>query len=125
MEELKNKIEILRDNLVKIENDEYKKMFQDVYSVLDSMNDKIEELVVNVETLEENFRFMDDDLSGIQDELFEELSIDDLDEAIDDEFTEIKCCHCDKPIFIEKSALSGNNEIPCPYCHKDIKNSYF
>ena len=119
MEELRSKIEVLKDNLAEIENDEYKKCFDNVYSILETMTDKIEELVVNQETLEENFRFMDDDLSGIQDELFEEVSIDDL-EDIEDEYTEIKCAHCNKPIFIEKSALSSDNEIPCPYCHKNI-----
>ena len=58
----------------------------------------------------------------VQDELFEELSIDELND-MEDEYTEINCAHCNKPIFIEQSALSNNDEIPCPYCHKNIKDN--
>lgn len=120
MEELSKEIEALKKNLSKIENKDYKECFDNVYSILEVMNQRIEELTVNQETLEENIRFMDDDLTNIQDELFEELSIDELND-MEDEYTEINCSHCNKPIFIEQSTLSNNDEIPCPYCHKNIK----
>ncbi|CUU47099.1 MULTISPECIES: CD1247 N-terminal domain-containing protein [Clostridium] len=120
MEELSKEIEALKKNLSKIENKEYKECFDNVYSILEVMNQRIEELTVNQETLEENIRFMDDDLSNIQDELFEEMSIDELND-MEDEYTEINCIHCNKPIFIEQSTLSNNEEIPCPYCKKNIK----
>ena len=120
MEELKNKIEELKNSLSKIENKEYKECFNSVTSILEIMNEKIEELTVNQETLEENVKFMDDDLSNIQEELFEELSIDELND-IEDEYTEIICVHCNKAVFMEQSTLSNNDEIPCPYCNKNIK----
>ena len=122
MEELKSKIEELKISLSKIENNEYNECFNSIASILENMNEKIEELTVNQETLEENLKFMDDDLTNIQDELFEELSIDELND-IDDEYTEITCVHCNKPIFIEQSALNNNDEIPCPFCNKNIKKS--
>ena len=84
------------------------------------MNEKIEELAVNQESLDENIRFMDSDLSNIQDELFEEVSLDELND-IEDQYKEINCIHCNNPIFIEQSSLENNSEIPCPYCHKNIK----
>ncbi len=120
MEELRNEIENLKRNLSKIENKEYKQCFDSVFSILEIMNQKIEELTINQETIEENIKFMDDDLTNIQDELFEELSIDELND-MEDEYTEITCMHCNKPIFIEQSTLSNNAEIPCPYCNKNIK----
>ncbi|MFW2487600.1 CD1247 N-terminal domain-containing protein [Clostridium chromiireducens] len=120
MEELRKEIENLKNNLSKIESGEYKECFSNVFAVLEIMNQKIEELTINQETIEENIRFMDDDLTNIQDELFEELSIDELND-MEDEYTEINCSHCSKPIFIEQSTLSNNDEIPCPYCHKNIK----
>jgi len=120
MEELRTKIEDLKNNLSKIENKEYKECFDSVFSILEIMNHKIEELTINQETLEENIKFMDDDLTNIQDELFEELSIDELND-IEDEYTEIICSHCHKQIFMEQSTLSNNDEIPCPYCNKNIK----
>lgn len=120
MEELRNEIEGLKESISNIQSGEYKDCFDKVSSILETMNNKIEELIVNQETMEENIRFMDDDLTDIQDELFEEVSIDELND-MDDEYTEINCVHCGKSIFIEKSALSKNNEIPCPHCHKNIK----
>ena len=120
MEKLSKEIEALKKNLAKIENKEYKECFDNVFSILEVMNQRIEELTVNQETLEENIKFMDDDLSNIQDELFEEVSIDELND-MEDEYTEINCAHCHKPIFIEQSALSNNEEIPCPYCKKNIR----
>lgn len=120
MEELSKEIENLRKSLSKIENKEYKEYFSSMSSILEVMSAKIEELTVNQETIEENMKFMDDDLSNIQDELFEELSIDELNH-MDDEYTEVNCVHCHKPIFIEQSALSNNKEIPCPYCNKNIR----
>jgi len=120
MEELRKEIESLKNNLSKIESCEYKECFDNVFTILEIMNQKLEELTINQETIEENIRFMDDDLTNIQDELFEELSIDELND-MEDEYTEINCSHCNKPIFIEQSTLSNNDEIPCPYCHKNIK----
>lgn len=122
MEELRNEIEDLKNNLSKIENEEYKQCFDSVFSILEIMNQKIEELTINQEAIEENIKFMDDDLTNIQDELFEELSIDELND-MEDEYTEIICPHCNKPIFMEQSILSKNDEIPCPYCNKNIKGN--
>ena len=122
MEELRIEIEGLKRNLSKIENKEYKECFNRVYSILEIMNAKIEELTVNQETIEENIKFMDDDLTNIQDELFEELSIDELND-MEDEYTEIICVHCHKTIFIEQSTINNNDKIPCPYCNKNIKDN--
>lgn len=121
MEELRKEIDDLKKKFSCIENEDYKYCFNKVASILEDMNEKIEELVVNQESIEENIKFMDDDLSGIQDELFEEVSIEELND-IDDEYTEINCANCGKPIFIEQSALSNNNKIPCPYCNNNIKS---
>jgi len=122
MEELRNDIEGLKRNLSKIENKEYKECFNSVFSILEMMSQKIEELTVNQETIEENIKFMDDDLTNIQDELFEELSIDELND-MEDEYTEIICVHCHKTIFIEQSTINNNDKIPCPYCNKNIKDN--
>lgn len=119
MEELRKEIDNLKTALSKVENEEYKECFNSIFSVLNSMSDKLEEVVVNQESIEENMQYLDQDVSGIQDELFEEVSIDELND-IEDQYTEIKCAHCHKPIFIEKSALKNNPDIPCPYCGEDI-----
>ncbi|EKQ58202.1 MULTISPECIES: CD1247 N-terminal domain-containing protein [unclassified Clostridium] len=121
MEELRKEIENFKNNISKIEIKEEKEYFNNIYSILEIMSQKIEELTINQEAIEENIRFMDDDLSNIQDELFEELSIDELND-MEEEYKEINCAHCGKPIFIEQSAFNNNDEIPCPYCNKNIKD---
>ena len=64
--------------------------------------------------------YIGDDLTDIQDELFEEVSFDDL-SALDDEYIEISCKNCDKPIFVEQQALQNGNFIPCPFCGGNAK----
>ncbi|WP_294376282.1 CD1247 N-terminal domain-containing protein [uncultured Clostridium sp.] len=120
MEELRKQIEEFQTSLSDIKDDAYRNYFEKIESILNSMADKIEEVVVNQETMEENMQFLDDDLSNIQDELFEEVSIDELCD-MEDEYVEVKCTHCNKPIFMEKSALESKDKIPCPYCHNNIK----
>lgn len=119
MEELRKEIEAFKISLSNMDDDKYKKYFESIQSILNTMTDKIEEIVVNQETMEENMQFLDDDLSNIQDELFEEVSIDELCD-MEDEYVEINCAHCNKPIFMEKSVLDSNEQIPCPYCHEYI-----
>lgn len=121
MEELRKEIDNLKTSLSKVEDKEYKECFDGIFSVLNTMSDKLEEMLVNQETMEEKMQYLDEDVSGIQDELFEEVSIDELND-IEDEYTEINCANCHKPIFIEKSALENNAQIPCPYCNKNIKS---
>ena len=65
-------------------------------------------------------KYMDQDISGLQDELFEEVSVEDLEEMEDTEYKEIKCKECGKIIYIEESALKGSKELKCPYCNNKI-----
>lgn len=119
MDDLKKKIQIVKQEIASSQDEKNRKLFSDIADILDLMSDKLEEVVVNQEAMQENVQFIDDDLSGIQDELFEEVSIDDLNQ-MDDEYTEVKCSNCKKTVFIEKAALK-NEFIPCPYCNKNIK----
>ena len=119
MNNIKKEIQELNSCIDKIDNSENKDILNKISSIFNKLSDKIEELEINQETIQENLEYMDDDLSGIQDELFEEVSLEELTE-IEDEYKEIKCIHCNKPIFIESSALEKNDNIPCPYCNKNI-----
>ncbi|WP_244835349.1 CD1247 N-terminal domain-containing protein [Clostridium sp. BJN0001] len=119
MNDIRKKIQNVRQEIASSHDEKNRKILSDIADVLDLMSDKLEEVIVNEEAMQENVQFIDDDLSGIQDELFEEVSIDDLNE-MDDEYTEVKCSSCGKTVFIEKAALK-NEFIPCPYCNKNIK----
>lgn len=119
MKEIKNKIENLNTNISKIKDENYKELFNEVLSILEGLSSKVQEIMVNEAVLAENLKYMDDDISDIQEELFEEVSLEELDE-IEEEFKDVNCKGCGKTIYIEASALKDNKEIPCPYCGETI-----
>lgn len=88
--------------------------------VIEYLANRVEELQVNIETLDENISLINDDLSGVQDELFEEVTFEELEEYEDD-YREVICEFCNKPLFVEKSVIDNTENIPCPYCHKSFK----
>lgn len=120
MKDIKAKLDNLQRALKTIEQEEYKAVFTNVYEILENLTNKVEESMVNQAVLAETVNYLNDDLSGIQEELFEEVSLEDLDE-IEEEYTETVCQNCKKPIFIETSALKEGTNIPCPYCGEGIK----
>ncbi|ASW42678.1 CD1247 N-terminal domain-containing protein [Clostridium isatidis] len=118
MKNIKNKIETIKNDIIKVNNKEYKDIFNNILSVLDDLSKVTEELIVRQESLEENIQYLDEDVTGLQDELFEEVTIEDLIE-MDDEFVEINCKNCNKSLFVEKESIDNNKNIPCPFCHND------
>lgn len=120
MKDIKNNINSLEKMISNVEDSKYKEIFSSISNILNSLHTKIEEIMVNEAVLAENFKYMDQDISDIQEELFEEVSIEDLEE-MEETFTEVQCEHCGKPIYIEESALKENKEIKCPYCNENIQ----
>lgn len=116
MKEIRENLNLIKEEASKLENKDITLKLVDVINML---TDKVEEILVNQEAMEENIKFIDTDISGIQEELFEEVSFEDLEE-LEDEYEEIKCKHCEKPIFVEKHAVETNEKINCPYCGENI-----
>ena len=122
MKNIKKKIEELNCVIEEInkDNNEQKNIYYKISEILKDLNEKVEEVLVNQAALAENMKYMDQDISGIQDELFEEVSVEDLEEMEDTEYKEIKCKECGKIIYIEESALKGSKELKCPYFNNKI-----
>lgn len=120
MKEIYNKINEFKDKIQNIEGEEYKELFDSIANILEHMTSEVEEIAVRQNSIEENIEFIDNDLTGIQDELFEEVSFDELD-SFEDEYVEIHCEHCNKPLFVEKEALDKKTAIPCPFCNESAK----
>lgn len=119
MKDIKNKLDTLNGLISIVEDEKYKDIFKEMSDVLNGLYTKIDEILVNEAVLAENFKYMDEDISDIQEELFEEVSIEDLEE-MEEEYKEISCEHCGKPLYIEESTLKENKEIKCPYCNENI-----
>lgn len=109
-------IQSLKSIISEVEDLKYKDIFNKLINIIDELNEKVSEIEVRQESLEEDLEYIDKDIIGIQDELFEEVSIEDIIE-MEDEYVEINCKHCNKPLFVEKDNVL-NNDIPCPFCNK-------
>ncbi|SHE94913.1 CD1247 N-terminal domain-containing protein [Clostridium fallax] len=109
-------------NMEKSSDEGSKKILEGILDLIKDLYDEIEKLQINQETMEENLELIDKDIAGIQDDIFEEVTIDELDALDDskDEYVEIKCDKCNKEIYIEKSVLDKKENIPCPYCDNII-----
>lgn len=119
MKNVKKQIEELKDSISKLENNDNNKIYDGIVSILENLSLKVEEVLVNEAVLAENFKYMDEDISDIQDEIFEEVSIEDLEE-MEEEYKEIICNNCGKSIYLEESVLKNNKSIKCPYCNENL-----
>lgn len=114
----------IREDLTKLklilsENEEMDNVFnRKLLEVVNGLYDTIEAVTVNVDSIAEDLSLINDDLSNVQEELFEEVTFEDLEE--EDEYTEVKCSSCNKPIFVENSVLKNKEKISCPYCTNQI-----
>lgn len=118
MKEIKDKIEKIKKEVSLIEDERYNNIFKSILSVIEDMTYSMEKMNDKQDSLEESVKYIDEDIIGIQDELFEEVSIEDLIE-IEEEYVEINCKSCDKPLFVEKESITQNKNLPCPFCNKD------
>lgn len=117
MKEIKDKINTLTQKISQIE-DSNKEVLEDIVEILKNITESIETTNLRQDYLEENLKYMDEDLSDIQEELFEEVSIEDLIE-MDDEFVEIKCNNCNQTLFVEKETMENKKAVNCPLCHEN------
>lgn len=120
MKEIISDINSIKNSIESIEEVNDKKILGDILNIVSKIAIKVEEVIVNQEHIEENLQYIDDDLVNIQEELYEEVSIEDLNE-IEDEYVEVSCNHCSKPLFVEKDVIENKKEIPCPFCNKTFK----
>ena len=110
MKKIFDEINDLRQVINDIDDEKYKNVLSTINNVVNDMALKIEE----------NMEYIGDDLTDMREELFEEVSFDDL-ENLEDEYEEIHCHNCGKPLFVERKAIENNSSIPCPFCNKNAK----
>ncbi|MGL5378515.1 CD1247 N-terminal domain-containing protein [Clostridium sp.] len=115
MKEINNDIEALKDVISKIDDKNNREIYTKITNILEKISGKVEDTILRQEYLEENVQYMDEDLTDLQEELFEEVSFDELSD-FEDEYIEINCKNCNKPLFVEKESLNSKKEIPCPFC---------
>ena len=118
MKDIKFKIKSVKEIISSVEEEKYKNIFDSFLSIIEDITDSLEEMDYKQESLEESVNYIDEDIIGLQDELFEEVSIEDLME-MEEEYVEINCKNCNKHLFVEKESLDNNKDIPCPFCNNE------
>ena len=88
MKKIFDEINDLRQVINDIDDEKYKNILSAISGVVNDMALKVEEIIVKQEAIEENMEYIGDDLTDMREEMFEEVSFDDL-ENLEDEYEEI------------------------------------
>ena len=93
------------------------KLISVMIGILEEMGMSIEDLEENTQALGEEIDVLSDDLSDVEDVVFDEDEDEDEDdEDYDDDWFEVECPTCEEPLVIDDKALA-DGMIQCPNCH--------
>ena len=93
------------------------KLISVMIGILGEIGLSIEDLEENTQALGEEIDVLSDDLSDVEDVVFDEDEDEDEDdEDYDDDWFEVECPTCEEPLVIDDKALA-DGMIQCPNCH--------
>ena len=93
------------------------KLISVMIGILEEIGMSIEDLEENTQALGEEIDVLSDDLSDVEDVVFDEDEDEDEDdEDYDDDWFEVECPTCEEPLVIDDKALA-DGMIQCPNCH--------
>ena len=93
------------------------KLISVMIGILEEIGLSIEDLEENTQALGEEIDVLSDDLSDVEDVVFDEdEGEDEDDEDYDDDWFEVEGPTCEEPLVIDDKALA-DGMIQCPNCH--------
>ena len=93
------------------------KLISVMIGILEEIGLSIEDLEENTQALGEEIDVLSDDLSDVEDVVFDEdEDEEEYDEDKDDNWFEVECPTCEEPLVIDDKALA-DGMIQCPNCH--------
>ena len=93
------------------------KLISVMIGILEEIGLSIEDLEENTQALGEEIDVLSDDLSDVEDVVFDEDEDEDEDdEDYDDDWFEVECPTCEEPLVIDDKALA-DGMIQFPNCH--------
>ena len=93
------------------------KLISVMIGILEEIGLSIEDMEENTQALGEEIDVLSDDLSDVEDVVFDEDEDEDEDdEDYDDDWFEVECPTCEEPLVIDDKALA-DGMIQCPNCH--------
>ncbi|WP_371370773.1 CD1247 N-terminal domain-containing protein [Sporomusa aerivorans] len=107
------------------ENSSEGKILLNIIDVLDSFADEVQNVNLAQLELEDYVESIDEDLTDLEEEVYEEVFDDDDDyddemyaDTFDDDMVEVACPDCHELVTFESEILDEDEdiEVTCPYC---------
>lgn len=123
MNSIMNRIAYLNGLMEGMEFDKNTKegrIIAELVSIVKDMAEEIETVKDSYDELEEYVDAIDEDLSEIEEDLYDEEFDDEECEEDYGNYIDIECPHCDETVYIDSDICESNDKITCPNCHKEI-----
>ena len=93
------------------------KLISVMIGILEDVGLSLEDLEENAQALGEEIDVLSDDLEDVEDILYDddEDEDDEDEEDYDDDWFEVNCPNCDKPLIVGDEDLA-EGEVVCPHC---------
>ncbi len=91
------------------------KVLTEIVNVLKAMAEEVDEISGSQKDMEDYIDAMDEDLSSLQDDVY-----DNDYELFEDEgnnFIQLKCSNCGDDVYVDKDIIKQKEKITCPNCH--------
>ncbi len=122
MEDLRGKLAYLKglsEGLDLDNNSKEGKLFSQIIFLLEGMTDVIDNLQDDYDEMFEYVEAIDQDLTDLEDDVYEE-PFDDEEEDDFDEFS-LECPDCNEIVYIDGDTLDeADIEVLCPNCHRVV-----
>ena len=127
MENISKEIAYLRGLMDGMDYDESGKegrIFNSILSILDEINDSIDDLYDYQDEVAQQVDLIDDDLAAIESEFADECDCSDCCDTCgcdDLEYYELECPNCGETICLDEDFFDTDDEIVCPNCGENIE----
>lgn len=96
------------------------KIIREIVDVLEDIGEEFEDIQESQREIQEYVDALDEDLSLMEDEIYDEDDDDDFDEEDIENFINLKCPNCDETLYIDTAIIHSKDKILCPNCRKNI-----
>jgi len=101
------------------------KLLVKIIDILEDFADAIVEIDEDADEMAEYVEAMDEDLTNIEEDLYEDLDEEEDEDEDDDEdieFVEVECPNCSEEVYIDEDLLYEDDiDVVCPRCNEKIE----
>jgi len=101
------------------------KLLVKIIDILEDFADAIVEIDEDADEMAEYVEAMDEDLTNIEEDLYEDLDEEEDEDDDDDEdieFVEVECPNCNEEVYIDEDLLYEDDiDVVCPRCNEKIE----